>query len=175
MISTLHAITSRRRACARTRGTCILERIIKLSTTMASSRIEYIDRLKGFAILCVIMGHYVFHALGQDDIISEIIGSFQMPLFMFMSGYVLSSAPSWKKCCKKVITFMLPMLIVGGIFVLFSGSTLSAWIQTPFKHGYWYLYVLSVFYVLLSIMGKLGGVLFQRLSRPLLSLSYCAH
>lgn len=49
---------------------------------MQTNRIEYIDRLKGFAILCVIMGHYVFYALDQTDIISEIIGSFQMPLFI---------------------------------------------------------------------------------------------
>ena len=48
---------------------------------MSFTRIEYIDRLKGFAILCVIMGHYVFHVLGQSDIIYAIIGSFQMPLF----------------------------------------------------------------------------------------------
>ena len=142
---------------------------------MQTNRIEYIDRLKGFAILCVILGHYVFHALGQKDIISEIIGSFQMPLFMFMSGYVLSSAPSWKKCCKKVITFMLPMLIVGGIFALFSGSTLSAWIQTPFKHGYWYLYVLSVFYVLLSIMGKIGGgIVLKIISAVVIFILLCA-
>lgn len=142
---------------------------------MQTNRIEYIDRLKGFAILCVIMGHYVFHALGQDDIIHEIIGSFQMPLFMFMSGYVISSTPSWKKCCKKVITFMLPMLIVGGIYAWFSGSTLSAWIQTPFKHGYWYFYVLSVFYVLLSIIGKIGGgIVLKTISAIIVFMLLCA-
>ena len=123
---------------------------------MATTRLEYIDRIKGFAILCVIMGHYVFYALDQKGIISEIIGSFQMPLFMFMSGYVISSVPSLKKCCKKVITFMLPMLFIGSMYVWASGGTMSAWIQTPFKYGYWYLYVLSIFYVLLFLMGKIG-------------------
>lgn len=123
---------------------------------MITKRFEYIDRLKGFAILCVVMGHYVLFVLGQTDIIAEIIGSFQMPLFMFMSGYVISSAPTLMKCCKKIITFLSPMLVVGSIFVFFSGSSLSTWIHTPFKYGYWYLYVLSVFYVILYIIGVLG-------------------
>lgn len=124
---------------------------------MATERLLYIDRLKGFAILCVVMGHFVFFTLKQTDIIAEIIGSFQMPLFIFMSGYVISSSPSLKKCCKKVVSFMLPMLIVGGIYVWFSSSTIEAWILTPFKYGYWYFYVLSVFYFLLCVVGKVGG------------------
>ena len=125
---------------------------------MSSTRIEYIDRLKGFAILCVIMGHYVFHVLGQSDIIAELIGSFQMPLFFFLSGYVISSEPSIKKCGRKIISFILPMVVIGGTYAMFSGGTLLDWVQTPFKYGYWYLYVLSVFYFLLFFVGKASNI-----------------
>jgi fucose 4-O-acetylase-like acetyltransferase len=62
-----------------------------------SKRIEYIDRLKGFAIVLVVLGHvtdgYFFGRFdpGSDDIfwtICNIIYSFHMPAFMAVSGYV---------------------------------------------------------------------------------------
>lgn len=49
-----------------------------------SSRIEYIDRLKGLAILAVVMGHiiyFVFHL--SDDPVWGYIYSFHVPLFIF--------------------------------------------------------------------------------------------
>lgn len=63
------------------------------------SRIHYIDRLKGFAILLVIMGHVYGMALDlTNEIVYKVICSFHMPLFMFLSGLVASSgitAPYW--------------------------------------------------------------------------------
>lgn len=50
-----------------------------------SSRIEYIDRLKGLAILAVVMGHiiyFVFHL--SDDPVWGYIYSFHVPLFIFI-------------------------------------------------------------------------------------------
>lgn len=61
---------------------------------MMSSRIEYIDRLKGLAILAVVMGHiiyFVFHL--NEDLIWGYIYSFHVPLFIFLSGYVISTPP----------------------------------------------------------------------------------
>lgn len=63
----------------------------------------------------------------------------------FLSGYVVSVAPTWKKCGKKVVNFMLPMIWVGIAFAYFSHGTITDWVKTPFKYGYWYLSVLSVF------------------------------
>lgn len=59
-----------------------------------SSRIEYIDRLKGLAILAVVMGHiiyFVFHL--SDDPVWGYIYSFHVPLFIFLSGYVIFTPP----------------------------------------------------------------------------------
>lgn len=52
---------------------------------MMSSRIEYIDRLKGLAILAVVMGHiiyFVFH-LSED----LIWGIYTVFMFHFLSFY----------------------------------------------------------------------------------------
>ena len=59
-----------------------------------SSRIEYIDRLKGLAILAVVMGHiiyFVFHL--SDDPVWGDIYSFYVSLFFFFSGDVFFSPP----------------------------------------------------------------------------------
>ncbi len=119
------------------------------------TRLQYIDRLKGFAILTVVIGHILFYSLLlKGAILQEIIGSFHMPLFMFLSG-MMANVPSVRKATAKIITFMMPMITIGLFFVLFEGSTVLSFIQSPFKHSYWYLYVLSAFYVLLYLVQKI--------------------
>ena len=55
-------------------------------------RIDYIDRMKGLAIFLVVMGHVSRMAFAQsDDVVYRVIGSFHMPLFMFLSGLVAYS------------------------------------------------------------------------------------
>ena len=57
-------------------------------------RIQYIDRLKGLAILLVVIGHLMaFCTHGERNPIYEVICSFHMPLFMFLSGLVLTYTP----------------------------------------------------------------------------------
>ena len=55
-------------------------------------RIIYIDRLKGLAILLVVMGHVYVIALDlTDEVVYRVIGSFRMSLFMYLSGLVACS------------------------------------------------------------------------------------
>lgn len=57
-------------------------------------RFQYVDRLKGFAILLVVMGHmYQFPMHPNDTFIYKVIQSFHMPLFLFLSGYVIFTPP----------------------------------------------------------------------------------
>ena len=62
-------------------------------------RINYIDRLKGLAILLVVMGHVYVIALDlTDEVVYRVIGNFRMSLFMYLSGLVAWSgivAPYW--------------------------------------------------------------------------------
>ena len=65
-----------------------------------NERLDYVDMLKGFAILLVVMGHFLSWQWGgpvlsnvPEDIkyltlLKRIIYSFHMPLFFFLSGYV---------------------------------------------------------------------------------------
>jgi fucose 4-O-acetylase-like acetyltransferase len=55
-------------------------------------RLQYIDRLKGLAIILVVMGHIIGFSQPEDGI-NTFIYTFHMPLFMFLSGLVISAPP----------------------------------------------------------------------------------
>jgi len=119
-------------------------------------RLNYIDRLKGFAIILVVMGHLYFFSYGRSDSsVFSLISSFHMPLFMFLSGLVMST-PNFLKVLKQLKRFLLPMFIVGLLFTLSFQSSIAIstipkvivdFLMSDSKMGYWYLMSLSVFYV----------------------------
>lgn len=55
-------------------------------------RLDYIDRMRGFAILLVVMGHlFLPHTVeGQGYPVAQMIYSFHMAFFFFLSGYMLA-------------------------------------------------------------------------------------
>lgn len=124
-------------------------------------RIDYIDRMKGMAIFLVVMGHVYGFALGQaDDVANRVIGSFHMPLFMFLSGLVACSgaaSPFWSlpKLGRKLRGLILPLLFFGFAFTMTWAKDWSSGmvglLESPSKNGYWYLMTLAVFYVSLSL------------------------
>ncbi len=59
------------------------------------NRVEYIDSLRGFAILLVVMGHLIQtnYRDGFVHPIFNIIFSFHMPLFFFISGCSVGLKP----------------------------------------------------------------------------------
>lgn len=60
-----------------------------MTNSAQTKRIDYIDRLKGLAIALVVMGHvYLFSYNHSSSTIPNVIGSFHMALFMFLSGFV---------------------------------------------------------------------------------------
>ena len=82
-------------------------------------RIVYIDRLKGFGIFLVVLGHLIQNNVvnGTSNILFNIIYSFHMPFFFFLSGYVaykstkidsFKTIPSYIR--SKSIALLIPML-----------------------------------------------------------------
>jgi len=116
-------------------------------------RIKSIDRLKGFAILLVIIGHLL-----TDDggVLYPIINAFHMPLFMFLSGIVIKGPLSIKKLQKKLLFLLCPFFVVGFIFALYRSIPLLDFLYSNKKCGYWYLFVLSVFYIFVFVYNSFG-------------------
>ena len=67
---------------------------------MSNNRLLYIDFLKGIAIFLMVMGHFLYglHMPNNNGqyIIAQIIYTFHMPLFMFVSGYVFDLNNKYK-------------------------------------------------------------------------------
>lgn len=131
-------------------------------------RIEYIDSLKGLAILLVVMGHVIPHyfPVWRDVLYVDgnrvamsvwlIIYSFHMPLFMFCSGlfalrikeYTWKTVGSamWKRAC----TLLLPFFVTGSIkYLTFGGEFLD----------YWFLWQLFLFMVVVVTIDGLCSLL----------------
>lgn len=145
-----------------------------------SKRLNYIDALKGFAIVCVVLGHigngYMWGENADEAyfFIYNITNAFHMALFMLLSGFVFSraycAAPdgtvSFKKVFQQVlnlsIIYILWSLILG-FSKLFLGSyvnepvSLTDIIMIPVKpiQLYWYIFVLIIFYVIFAYIRKI--------------------
>ena len=56
---------------------------------MIKHRINYIDRIKGFAIFIVVLAHVLLLSFNLgNSLVYRFCASFEMPLFMFVSGFV---------------------------------------------------------------------------------------
>lgn len=90
------------------------------------------------------------------------IGSFHMPLFMFLSGMVtksnISSHILFKTYGRKIGALLLPLIVFGFCFTLYCTGTsniieipakLWSFICSNNKMGYWYLFDLVLFYALM--------------------------
>lgn len=143
-------------------------------------RIAWIDTLKGFAMLTVILGHVVQgyqvagffpeYAFYLDGLFDGIY-SFHMPLFFMASGYLYemtwneNKTASWGKIRKK---FWDTMALYGLFSLLFWGSKTLAASHIQMNHvisveellmipvaplSYlWFLYVLMVLFVVVPVM-----------------------
>ena len=116
---------------------------------------NYIDRLKGISILFVVMMHLTNWTFQQsENEISFVFGAFTMPLFFFLSGLVITSIPDRNKLCTKFQRFLSPFIFVGLAFALFPQGIegLGIFFTTSNKTGYWYLFVLAIFYCQLAFL-----------------------
>lgn len=131
-------------------------------------RLHYIDQLKGFAILLVVVGHVIEWCFNETStsLLYRIIYSFHMPLFAFMSGFVFRGESNFmeslKKFGKQTERLMLPFLVVG---LIYSYSVLhlnyEAFFQHLYKQGYWYLLFLLQCYLLTHIYHIFIGKRFE--------------
>lgn len=121
-------------------------------------RLNYIDWLKGIAIIAVVMGHVIqfdFLSLNTADtsFLDRFIYSIHMPLFIFLSGLVLSYKfdsidSSLKKVILKGRSLLIPAFLIGYAYTLWRGYTFHGFLTNTMKYGYWYLFTLFEFYIM---------------------------
>lgn len=89
------------------------------------NRIEFIDYLKGNLIILVIIGHLLPGSI-QENLIRHTIYSFHMPLFLAVSGYLITSQRINNYTFKDLFVryskrMMIPWLLA---FVVFTGGNI---------------------------------------------------
>ena len=114
------------------------------------SRINYIDKAKGFAICAVVTGHvlvydlYSFEKAWNISNLTQFIYSFHMSLFIRVCFRY-----SYKRKCLAwyMETFQdshYPIFVVGSVYSLTIGKGFG-FMGDQMKFGYWYLLDLKVF------------------------------
>jgi fucose 4-O-acetylase-like acetyltransferase len=127
-----------------------------------------IDWLKAFAIVLVVSGHAIQYSLGRDfdsNILFRLIYSFHMPLFIFISGYLISPGKRlvflWKQFKLLMIPFLIWMVLYSfyyrrfdlqiGHWYILPGYYLEIF-KSPGRGGLWFLwalYMIDVIYFFL--------------------------
>lgn len=116
-------------------------------------RLEFVDYAKGLAILLVVIGHLLQYNLVGTSAkeLFDIIYSFHMPLFMFLSGYVASLSigkylsRKVEYIQKKVYSLVVPFVFMGGLNMLLYKHISMEYILNLFRNpdnGLWFLIVL---------------------------------
>lgn len=133
-------------------------------------RLLYIDRLKGFTIYLVVIGHLIQHNVSNScsNGLFNIIYSFHMPLFFFLSGYVsfktikIDSIREYFIFIKnKAFALLIPMLIWPLIRKYFftnatDYNTILADIAREIQYpGLWFLKMLFQILVVYSLFNVL--------------------
>ncbi len=142
-------------------------------------RIKWIDSLKGFATVCVVLGHVADGYIGAGlfpehgsvlNNVFNVLYMFHMPLFFVLSGMAFQTAYGSEirekgrserlrgQLINIMLLYFFYCLLIGCFKIMFSGSVnkpvgvkdlLLLWGKPIYP--YWYFYVLAVFYAVFSI------------------------
>lgn len=131
-----------------------MEKIIEPSK---NGRIEYIDAMRGFAMLLVIYGHislFVFK-MGKGTLCFDVLTKFHVPLFFFICGLMSYQAYNLeikKKVKNRIFGQLLPTIIVCLLYIYYINIPLETMFYDNFKSGYWFTFVLvELFLIYISI------------------------
>lgn len=132
---------------------------MKIEMTSNNSRKPWIDALRGFAMLLVIIMHVPFAAgVGGENVYTTLIGWMFMPLFFFVSGLVMYnpnrqwSAKTWCTYMgRKFIQLIVPTCIVFFLLCWVYGYNISEQLSHPMKAGCWFTITLLGFILLYTL------------------------
>lgn len=93
-----------------------------------SERVEFLDVIKGFGILLLLLSH----SISGESLLKTWIFSFHMPLFFWCSGYLIAiKYPNGKELqgklgrllAKKALSILIPYIVFSLLIVVFFSPT----------------------------------------------------
>ena len=135
-----------------------------------NQRIEYIDALRGFAMLLVVFCHinfFTFGVAGASSLMATSFSSFMLPLFFILSGFLAykselllcNGKTLLVNVFKKFTVLVVPALVIGLIYTYFHSSRgADVFINGDMKMGYWFTFSLFqmflIFYLIIYVTRK---------------------
>lgn len=132
-------------------------------------RLQYLDQMKGIAILLVVVGHVMQFSFGiHSSSVNGMLEIFNMPLFFYVSGYLAYKSitglrPVLNRIIHKGKALVLPLLTVGSLHAIFVHEDVAHWMLRGFG-GYWFLYVLLITSVAFILIESVAS----RIKHPIL-------
>ena len=127
-------------------------------TTSGTQRIEYIDALRGFTMFLVVLEHVAgmcWGIVGKGISIHDYLVQVRMPLFFFISGFVLYKAGVvWdtrqivRFFKKKIPVQLISPFIFFALFLHYKDMPLIDGLMDKFKAGYWFTLALLEYYII---------------------------
>ena len=153
----------------------------------STGRIEYIDAMRGFTMLLVVVNHVVTYCLGsanQGISLNDFFSQVRMPMFFFISGFVLyKDSVVWNG--KQIISFFrkkIPVQLLSPflfflVYIHYMDIPFFIAIGQRFKAGYWFTFVLLEYYLIYAIVrfcfrGKWGHIIVFLVSLLLYAISW---
>lgn len=137
---------------------------------MATKHIAWVDGLKGFAILLVVLGHSIQDVIPNYDqnIVFRYIYSFHMPLFMFLSGYVSYKVFEWNSAVKRFWQLIVPFfsaIVLSYLIHQISQLSVEGFCNYIIEiilrpdRGLWFLWVLFFIHILFIGCRKIAALI----------------
>ena len=127
-------------------------------------RNESIDSLKGILIIFVIIGH-ALHGTLDENILRYVIYSFHMPVFLFISGYLINLQRIQSLSAKDLLVkYWKRMLFPWGVALFFYSFVLSIPHFTllefveKLSHPYYHLWYVPTLFVFICIVWMITHV-----------------
>lgn len=120
-----------------------------------SSRLPFVDQLKGFAIFLVVLGHvYNLSLKPEFSLVPTFISVIHMPVFMFIAGYMFyrkDDAFSWtgyfQEMKRKFRRVFVPFISFVLLVCFYRDWNIVDVMMNNMKYGYWFIYTLFMLYL----------------------------
>ena len=122
---------------------------------MEKKRWEYLDAMRGLAILLVVVGHLMirFGISGYGNVLWTIIISVHLPIFFFISGYLGSKSLNFEQLGGKCSQLILPGFLFFVLYFLSFGGNPMSFLKYGFQE-YWFTFVLFEMFLIYFICDK---------------------
>ena len=118
-----------------------IKAFLKIDEALSDGRIHHIDALKGFLIICVVWEHSIMinDPNCENKLLYIITRPFLMPLFMLLSGFIISkqlNSTFLNYLKKNAVHLMVPFFVWSLIFYAFVRFLVPFLVGYPIFHGF---------------------------------------